>query len=61
MLRGQDRPGHVLGTEVIAAWAEHGVKERKVVVVVVVVRDETGWGQDLEGSINHVEQIKTLF
>lgn len=39
MLGGEDRPGHVLGTEVIPAWAEHGLKERKVVVV---VRDVTG-------------------
>lgn len=45
MLGGQDRPSYVLGTEIIPAWLEHGLRESKVMVEVA----ETGRGQDCGG------------
>ena len=45
LLGGQDRSGHVLGTKIIPAWLEHGVRESKV----VGKGAETGRGQDCGG------------
>lgn len=38
-------PSHDLGTEIIPAWPEHGVRENKV----MAERAKTGRGQDYEG------------
>lgn len=43
-LGSQDRASHVVGTEMTPAWQGHGVRESKV----VVVRYDTGRGQDVE-------------